>query len=869
MSDGAKHEIKYTTEINPTIWQTDNKATFKNAVSYEPNGVGKGKFERTKSAECIFAGTDKGIMTAVGTYDTSNHTFTWTIGINQHGTAIPNGVIDISIPNGHSYSDITLPTNWTMEPTTPDTTTKIIKVTADPPGSLNGDIILKTTADDEKLWAVNLPKDLEKDYSITTKFTSTSQTSINLTLTPKATLTSQVIEKTSDANTGYDYNEKEITWKIEYNQNKMAMTDIKITDKLQAGLSYVDGSAMLGDAPMTSDVTYRDNTITFEPADTTQGSAAQTITFQTKVSDDLLKWEGDKPSKEIKNSAAITFGEAPTDVISESKLSAASARYVGTRPLVKTGASNGGYRNYGWTININTNQIPMIKPELADVLEANLILDLESVKLHEATVNSTNGTLTQGDLVYDGSTALPTNANYQAKLEVQKFTFRFLGDTTKAYILTFDTDNMNSDAATYHNQVYFANDKDSSTGSSGDIKQAAASGGSTNPNRGSIKLTAKENGVSGSPIEGVTYTITGGKSGFTFTVTTNSKGVAWFTPLKFESYTITEKLPVTDEYLPLQFPPTLEIKAGAQTKNVEQLLYYSKATADNTVWIDYEPGANSTTGVNPPQKKYIKDTIVTISENPFTRSGYLFDGWNTAKDAGAATQYAPGETITLSANTTLYAQWHKVTSGDSGGGNGGGYIPPPQQGTWPPPVPEYIERPVLPPDPQGWESKNFHNTSALAQAMEKPLTGDMGGLVLSAVTENGVILSGVVFEVIFEGKSFTATSDKNGIVVFPNITPGNYTVRVLTIPPNMTFDKTKEFKIKVSKGNWSAAEAEIGFLTYTPKTGDRFPLALLLFATTAAFLLFCASGYAFFKEKQGKLAPAERETQNHDEEIPS
>ena len=36
--------------------------------------------------------------------------------------------------------------------------------------------------------------------------------------------------------------------------------------------------------------------------------------------------------------------------------------------------------------------------------------------------------------------------------------------------------------------------------------------------------------------------------------------------------------------------------------------------------------------------------------------GFVFDGWNTAAD-GTGTSYADGATVTLSANTTLYAQW--------------------------------------------------------------------------------------------------------------------------------------------------------------------------------------------------------------------
>ena len=46
----------------------------------------------------------------------------------------------------------------------------------------------------------------------------------------------------------------------------------------------------------------------------------------------------------------------------------------------------------------------------------------------------------------------------------------------------------------------------------------------------------------------------------------------------------------------------------------------------------------------------------TVSANTFTRSGFIFTGWNTAAD-GTGTSYAPGAVLTLTGNITLYAQW--------------------------------------------------------------------------------------------------------------------------------------------------------------------------------------------------------------------
>ncbi len=55
---------------------------------------------------------------------------------------------------------------------------------------------------------------------------------------------------------------------------------------------------------------------------------------------------------------------------------------------------------------------------------------------------------------------------------------------------------------------------------------------------------------------------------------------------------------------------------------------------------------------------YISGSSVTILGNTdnLERTGYTFSGWNTSSN-GAGTNYAAGDTLTVYANTTLYAKW--------------------------------------------------------------------------------------------------------------------------------------------------------------------------------------------------------------------
>ncbi|MFN8260616.1 MAG: InlB B-repeat-containing protein [Chitinophagales bacterium] len=50
------------------------------------------------------------------------------------------------------------------------------------------------------------------------------------------------------------------------------------------------------------------------------------------------------------------------------------------------------------------------------------------------------------------------------------------------------------------------------------------------------------------------------------------------------------------------------------------------------------------------------NTPTALNSNAFTRSGYIFNKWNTAAD-GSGTDYANGATYAFSANATLYALW--------------------------------------------------------------------------------------------------------------------------------------------------------------------------------------------------------------------
>ena len=50
--------------------------------------------------------------------------------------------------------------------------------------------------------------------------------------------------------------------------------------------------------------------------------------------------------------------------------------------------------------------------------------------------------------------------------------------------------------------------------------------------------------------------------------------------------------------------------------------------------------------------------VDVAAQNPFTYVDHEFTGWNTKADGSGDGLYAPGETFTVTGDTTLYAQWY-------------------------------------------------------------------------------------------------------------------------------------------------------------------------------------------------------------------
>ena len=75
--------------------------------------------------------------------------------------------------------------------------------------------------------------------------------------------------------------------------------------------------------------------------------------------------------------------------------------------------------------------------------------------------------------------------------------------------------------------------------------------------------------------------------------------------------------------------------------------------------------ANGGTGTMEAQT-FTEGEAQALTRNAFTYDGYTFSGWNTVQ-SGSGASYTDGQTITATADMTLYAQWEKITRGQSNG----------------------------------------------------------------------------------------------------------------------------------------------------------------------------------------------------------
>ena len=141
---------------------------------------------------------------------------------------------------------------------------------------------------------------------------------------------------------------------------------------------------------------------------------------------------------------------------------------------------------------------------------------------------------------------------------------------------------------------------------------------------------------------------------------TSTNGSSWTERGTFTKSSGTQSVTIASANQAANLYYKIEVITTKGTANgfvqISQVNYYVETF---TMTYNANGGSGTLSDANSP---YFNGSTVTVKGNTFTRSGYTFDHWDTKSD-DSGTDYAAGNTFTISANTTLYAQW--VSAGTS------------------------------------------------------------------------------------------------------------------------------------------------------------------------------------------------------------
>ena len=139
-----------------------------------------------------------------------------------------------------------------------------------------------------------------------------------------------------------------------------------------------------------------------------------------------------------------------------------------------------------------------------------------------------------------------------------------------------------------------------------------------------------------------------------------AKNLLWFFNGSDNNYGYTDTSSTNKYYLSCSSSGTYTrsyvTTSSLANTNTPPIYLFIKAPEGDYYTLSYN--ANGGTGTIAAQT--LKATYTTKA-NSFIREGYEFSKWNTKAD-GTGTDYEPGASITLTEDTTLYAQWTKQTS---------------------------------------------------------------------------------------------------------------------------------------------------------------------------------------------------------------
>lgn len=524
-----KHTIKFSTDVEDDAFNSNTSKIYDNTAAMTGTGV-PGNAESGDSE-----GVPTNIIRKEGvSYNPATGEITWKITVNENKISIQNPIVTDDIMPGqeHVAGSATIDNGasadgFSYTPAAEGDESKTGTLTYTFGATISDTYIIefRTKVTDPGVYAGNSNTTYKNDASITGDNIPESKSE------GTQGVDSQVIKKTG---TGYDYTTRNITWNIVVNRNEMPLENAILRDDIPKGMEYVAGSATIDNGASADKFSYTpaveddpDKTGTLTYTFPALIDETYTITFQTHITDlSIFQTNGDKT---IRNTASLEHGLVPGGVTNE------GTQTIRNTVISKTGSYTSGKKYIDWTVNINTNEIPLIDAAITDQLQEGLALDTGSVKLFHQSIDA------GGNLILGEEIGL-TGDNIQYDLATRMFTFHLPTPASGGYQLTFRTNVTDKTKSPFKNEATFNGTGKLNQGSSESIPVSWSGSGSTGDGEvGSITVHKVDAENHDQMLEGAQFDLIDKYGNVIQQATSAADGSALFEMLRFDiPYTVRE-----------------------------------------------------------------------------------------------------------------------------------------------------------------------------------------------------------------------------------------------------------------------------------------------------------------------------------------
>lgn len=422
----------------------------------------------------------------------------------------------------------------------------------------------------------------------------------------------------------YNAQTKEITWKVDVNYNSETLSNAKVTDKIQDGQKYVNGSLVIKTYTVNRDgtlslsgqaddlsqfnVTYpsEENSYTLSVSLPDESDLKYSIEFRTSISSEAIKTNYQNRAV-FSNDTYTRFLDASVTITNGQKF------------VTKTGNQEGSLIH--WSIAINESQSTIKDAELHDNPSSNQILLEESFKLYPVTVqpNETYQTDYDNPLTYGEDYTLVISTDEQGK---QSFVLKFTNEIHRTYVLEYDSQISTTPDNTAISNIVTLNGnqisyEDGNGGTSVVIDVNSAGGGAVGV-KGS--LTIQKVDEYGNPLEGVEFELYNPLNRKVATRLTDENGKIVFSGLVYGNYIIKETQALEGYVIENDLLTGKSIEVNGVTTDPDHVVIFENRMNQLKI-IKLDRDGQQLSGAIFELQQLVNDSYVTVNNNISVNNG--------------------------------------------------------------------------------------------------------------------------------------------------------------------------------------------------------------------------------------------------------